>query len=520
MRSIIWALFLLLVAGSPQASSRSVGKPRKPSTWTDDDRAGRIDKRRRRDDGATTGLSRNAHNAVAVAAATPLSSVAPSSKSSSLFLVNLCMFFFYAVLGSVMPFIPLYYSYLGVADEHIGTLGAITPTVTFLVSPLWGALADSTGLEKEIMMATFFLSTVIRFGLVYVKNFPNLATAISVLVALSAVINAPVKPLLDACTMALLKDKSSFGRSRLYGQVGFGFGSWLVGPFLGRADIRNIFVVQMLLAVPTAILMFAFVRVAAPSELEKKTALKAKQAKQLAEAAEAKRRKGSSNSSVSSPSDFSSALRHVATNKHILIFFFSVFLLGISSGIIENFAYVHLKDCGGYDGTVLGICRLASSLAGVPMFYMAGPILNAMGVNGILLTCMVAYVMRFALYATMTSTWQALPAEVLRGATFALFTTGSTYYVYNASPPALVATMLSLLSGTYNGLGQSVGSLLGGLFSKRYGIVRVFTLCALTDAVLAGLFIVYLGWQKRASASAPASPGDAKKRSLGSTKQR
>ena len=516
MRCIIWAIFLLLVAGSPQASSRSVGTPRKPSpTWTD--------KRRRRDDGSSTGLSRNAYNAIAVAAATPPSSVALSSQSSSLFLVNLCMFFFYAVLGSVMPFIPLYYSYLGVGDEQIGTLGAITPTVTFLVSPLWGALADATGLEKEIMMATFFLSTVIRFGLVYVKNFRNLATAISVLVALSAVINAPVKPLLDACTMALLKDKSSFGRSRLYGQVGFGFGSWLVGPFLGRADIRNIFVVQMLLAVPTAILMFAFVRVAAPSELEKKTALRAKQAKQLAEATEAKRRKGSSNNnasvaSPSSPSDFSSALRHVATNKNILVFFFSVFLLGISSGIIENFAYVHLKDCGGYDGTILGVCRLASSLAGVPMFYMAGPILNAMGVNGILLTCMVAYVMRFALYATMTGTWQALPAEVLRGTTFALFTTGSTYYVYNASPPALVATMLSLLSGTYNGLGQSVGSLLGGMFSKRYGIVRVFTVCALIDAVLAGLFIVYLGWQK--TAAAPASPGDAQKRSLGRIKQR
>ena len=30
-------------------------------------------------------------------------------------------------------------------DAQIGILGAITPAVTFIVSPLWGALADSTG---------------------------------------------------------------------------------------------------------------------------------------------------------------------------------------------------------------------------------------------------------------------------------------------------------------------------------------------------------------------------------------
>jgi len=340
------------------------------------------------------------------------------------------------------------------------------------------------------MLATFVLSTAIRFLLVYANQFRSMAAVISVLVALSAVINAPVKPLLDACVMGLLKDKSSFGRSRLFGQLGFGLGSWLVGPFLGKSDIRNIFVVQTLLAVPTAGLMLEFVR-------------RGRQEKALVKSGapgvrdDGKKQKPSSSgssasASASASSDFISALRHVAKNSNILIFFTFVFLLGVSSGIIENFAYVHLKDCSSYNGNALGVCRLASSLAGVPMFYLAGSILKAIGVNGVLGITMATYVARFALYATMTNTWQALPAEVLRGATFALFTTASTYHVYQASPPALVATMLSLLSGTYNGLGQSVGSLLGGLFSKHFGIVRVFVVCAAIDAMLALVFATHI----------------------------
>ena len=397
-----------------------------------------------------------------------------------------------------MPFIPLYYSYLGVDDNQIGLLGSITPTLTAVVSPLWGALADATGRDKEIMLFTFALSTVVRFGLVYASKVPKhrLASSISLLVGLSAIINAPVKPLLDACVMQRLKDKSQFGRSRLYGQLGFGFGSWLVGPFLGKREIRSIFVVQALLALPTTVFMLLFLRARREPVRAGVGAGKEQQQKKRPPSTSSSSPSPSPSSPLSS-SDFVTALRHVGASRRILAFFSYVFLLGISSGIVENFAYVHLKDAGGYDGSVLGVCRLVSSVAGVPMFWMAGGILRAVGVNGILLTSMAAYVARFTLYANIRNTWQALPAEVLRGATFALFTTASTFYVYQESPPALVATMLSLLSGTYNGLGQSVGSLVGGALSKRVGIIRTFNLCAVLDTVLALGFAGYLVFFKQ-----------------------
>lgn len=90
---------------------------------------------------------------------------------SSLTSINFLMVLFYATLGAVMPYLPVFYKSLGVsskfacifsclttskpfnfvADSLIGVLGAITPAVTFLVSPLWGALADTTGKHVFIL---------------------------------------------------------------------------------------------------------------------------------------------------------------------------------------------------------------------------------------------------------------------------------------------------------------------------------------------------------------------------------
>ena len=51
--------------------------------------------------------------------------------------VRVLMLVFYASLGCLMPYIPMYYKYIGIDSRYIGLFGAITPTVTFVVSTLW-----------------------------------------------------------------------------------------------------------------------------------------------------------------------------------------------------------------------------------------------------------------------------------------------------------------------------------------------------------------------------------------------
>lgn len=125
------------------------------------------------------------------------------------------------------------------------------------------------------------------------------------------------------------------------------------------------------------------------------------------------------------------------------------------------------------------------------MFWLSGRLTKAIGVDGVMTMSLLSYTLRFLIYSKATTIWQALPAEILRGVTFASFWAGATYHVYNVSPLGLTATMLGVLNGMYGGLGQSLGSLLGGALSKQFGISKAFTYCARADAVVLGLFIIY-----------------------------
>lgn len=206
----------------------------------------------------------------------------------------------------------------------MGLLGAITPAVTFLASPLWGALADSTGWHKQIMLMTFSGSVLVRSALALATKSTNIVW-LYVIVACSAVLNAPVKPLMDSAVMSMLSDKSDYGRSRLYGQIGFGLGSYIVGPLVSK-DIKMIFIMQLLFAVPTSILMAGF----QPTQTEKKK----------------------------ENMDVLAAVNHMIADPKVIVFFSMVFLIGVSSGIVENFAYMRIAEVR---LQVFNLCSLLSA---------------------------------------------------------------------------------------------------------------------------------------------------------------
>lgn len=82
---------------------------------------------------------------------------ASNQPQPSMFAINLLNFLFYGTMGTVMPFLPTFYKHLGVSDVNIGVLGAISPAITFIVSPLWSAFADTSGMLNCLF---FFFSSL------------------------------------------------------------------------------------------------------------------------------------------------------------------------------------------------------------------------------------------------------------------------------------------------------------------------------------------------------------------------
>jgi hypothetical protein len=73
-----------------------------------------------------------------------------------------------------------------------------------------------------------------------------------------------------------------------------------------------------------------------------------------------------------------------------------------------------------------------------------GHITKRLSVMGVLILSLVSYVLRFFIYASIRSPWEGLPAEALRGMTFAAMWASSTYYAHRIAPRGLTATMVRL----------------------------------------------------------------------------
>jgi predicted MFS family arabinose efflux permease len=434
--------------------------------------------------------------------------------------IRLLFLSYYASLGSLMPYLPVYYDSLGHSGQIIGFLGAVKPFTTFVVAPMWGLISDSVKDPFTILSLTYVVSLAGQL-LVVVRSDPSYITT---MVFITALFNAPVKSLLDSLVMEVLPPSlqgAAYGRLRLWGQLGFGLGSSGVGLLLSHSSGRKVslqsprwwsksevipsmvlrllnfldllwlnatsyrllFLVHAALSIPTWICIQKF------RQLNKK-----KKPKHMSDSSIDQSLQKSSKTLVAETRQNNGVLKGLillSRSTDALLFFFLVFVVGTSSGVIENFAYVRMREVGG-TGKEMGLSRLVSSMAGAPMFWFSGPLTQALGADRVLILSLCSYVARFVIYAAMRNPYQGLPAEALRGITFAAFWSTSTIYAHRVSPPGLHATMLMFLNAMYGGLGQSLGSIIGGKLQQRYGTVVTFWYGAFFDAMFVAFLVLYL----------------------------
>ncbi|CAB9509405.1 Major facilitator superfamily domain-containing protein 6 [Seminavis robusta] len=433
-----------------------------------------------------------------------------------LFLIRILFLSYYSSLGALLPYLPVYYHSLGHGGQIIGMLGAVKPLTTFIVAPFWGLVADQTQAPFAILKVTFLVSLVGQLLVAASHDYRY----IMIMVFLTALFNAPVKSLIDSMVMDHIHDQSRYGRLRLWGQMGFGLGSSGVGVLLSRSKgvisstatsipaswtesiaklpmavqkfisvadkfwqaitgYRLLFLTHAALSIPTWLAILKFQQLDKDAKVEKQ-----QQQKQLD-----KPKNGSEGGKGGAL--IQEGLNLLVHNGDALFFFFLIFVVGVSSGVIENFAYVRIREVGG-SGKDMGLSRLVSSIAGAPMFWFSGSLTQKLGADRVLVASLLSYVVRFAIYASMRHPLHGLPAEALRGITFAAFWSTGTIYAHRISPPGLHATMLMFLNAMYGGLGQSLGAIIGGKLQSKVGTVWTFLYAAGVDLCFVGLVLFYL----------------------------
>jgi MFS family permease len=125
--------------------------------------------------------------------------------------------------------------------------------------------------------------------------------------------------------------------------------------------------------------------------------------------------------------------------------------------------------------TLQGLAILIQCFCGeVPSFFLSGYILKRVGHMNVFSVMFFVYALIFFLFSIIENPVYVLPVEILSGIAFALFYSGAISYAHLLTPAGAEGTFQGVIGTALTGIGNSVGSFVGGYMFKIIGSISSF----------------------------------------------
>lgn len=359
-------------------------------------------------------------------------------------------FFIFAAIASFFPYLVLHYKQLGLSGKQIGILTSLFPLVTVLAAPIWGGIADTTQRHKTLLIMMLAGAVSSAFLLSQATSY----FLILLLITTFAISVASIGSIIDSSVLSSLGTrKQDYGKFRLWGTIGFGVASLIAGFITQKFGLSWAFYMYILFLSLVLVLALKF-----PIQ---KTSFR----KPL----------GSSNFEFQSP----------AWLKFLLI----VFIIGIGLGISGNYLLLRMENLG-ISRTYMGLTLVSLTLSEIPLMIFGHRLLKVWPAQRWLFVALFFMCLRLLFNSLAVAPWHFLLIQLLHGPTFALVWVAGISYTDELAPPHLKATSQGLFSSTLNGLGGSLGALIGGFLYDAFGAVQMFSYASLGLSALAILYVV------------------------------
>lgn len=160
-------------------------------------------------------------------------------------------FFYYAIVGTFLPFWSLYLEDQGFNYQEIGVLSSIAILTRFFAPFIWGWIADKSGKRMLLVRIATWMEAFIWL-LIFID--PNSFQSIALLMLIFSFFQNAILAQFEGVTLFWLGDKRAelYGKVRKWGSVGF-----IVGVF-GIGAILEIIPISMLPMLLLSISLLAF----------------------------------------------------------------------------------------------------------------------------------------------------------------------------------------------------------------------------------------------------------------------
>lgn len=352
----------------------------------------------------------------------------PSGASASLPAARLASFYFFyfSVLGALLPFWPLYLQSLGLDPKEIGMLAALLAGTKIIAPNIWGWLADRGARHMRIIRLGSALACVCFAGIFISQSLLWLAI---VVVSFSFFWNA-VLPQFEVVTLAHLQERyQDYSRIRLWGSVGFVMAVTALGFVF---DVINIAWLPIILCALLLSIFLSSLLVPAREEV----------------------------GVTQSPVGIASVLKQ----PHVLAFLCACFLMQLSHGPYYTFFSLYLQQYG-YDKSLTGLLWALGVVAEIAVFWKIASLFTRFGLRNMLLASFFLAGVRWLLIAGFTENLLLLiAAQCLHAASFGSFHAVSIELIRRFFKHGHAGRGQALYSSISFGVGGATGALLAGLW--------------------------------------------------------
>ena len=340
-------------------------------------------------------------------------------------------FFYFALLGALVPYWGLFLRERGFDAVAIGELMAILMATKLVAPNIWGWLGDHLGRRMLIVRLASIVSVMVFAAMYWADSFWSIAL---VMTLYSFFWNASL-PQFEVVTFTYLKERvSRYAQIRVWGSVGFIVTVIVLGALIEAHDAEVV--------LPTVLAIFVTIWLS--SLLVKDPDPEPHPHEQP-------------------------PLRAILKKPAIVGFFIAVFLMQASHGPYYAFYSIYLKDYG-YSETLIGQFWALGVLAEVALFVVMHRLLEHHGARKVLIASLVLAALRWLLIGEFAdSLWVLLFAQLLHAATFGTFHAASIHLVHHYFRGRHQGRGQALYSSISFGAGGAVGSLASGYVWQGMG---------------------------------------------------
>jgi MFS transporter, PPP family, 3-phenylpropionic acid transporter len=365
------------------------------------------------------------------------------------------------VVGGYTAFLPLWLKSCDLTDADIALILALTMVLRPFASITFGILRDRAGAASRV---AFYSSLAALASLILVALWRT-HWAIAFGLAAHAVFSAPLIPLADAFALETVRDKSKYGRMRLFGSFGFVFASVLVG--YAAAAFGSDSIIFSLIAGTLAVSLASWlVQKGLPP---------------------AGRRPGTHEEPHA---------RHfirAASLSRFGLFLIAASAVGSSHALYYTFGTAYMLSLG-YTTTAAGILWSVAVLAEIVLFRFSEPIVTKVSPYGLMLAASLACILRWLMLSTEPAFFFLVLSQALHALTFGAYNLSYVFFIRQAFPRAL-GTAQGVFAALTGGIAMaSVTALSGPYYELLHS--RAFTLMA----IIASLGLPVLGLMHRKGA--------------------